>query len=164
MPEKKCPACDSKCCTFIKKAYSLTIEQIDALNMAVKNHLADFKPEYQERVKQIVNSGEFLDKKFRYPWLVGYPDFKPTEKDFDNYLKADQSRLRGTECMQDYFACIFLSDNRVPTGNAGNECMIYSHRFDFCKNTTAVSFGCVKPKVSSEPLTPVLEVNRLTCQ
>lgn len=108
--------CYSQCCYFeygvgpVKDGYEIKKKEVRRLRRAVKKHLNHFLPEYQSRIKDIVESGKFILKSGKFGFLAG-DENKPGFKDNSEW----------------YFPCVFLDKP---------SCMIHPYKFQICKNTT----------------------------
>ena len=117
--------CESECCYFEKYSYvigknkAITLSEVERLRNAVKHSLHEFKPEYRERIKRIVENNEFMIK----------------DKYNEDHLTSDTSLPGISPCMGImYYPCRFLS-GAEKVSNTNKACMIYPFRFQICKNT-----------------------------
>ena len=118
--ERTCKTkCTSNCCYFPRPGLSVGIDEINSLAEAVRNEIQSFEPEYREFLHRNVEDGSFFVK-------------KPL---WGTYLRCDDSKKGFDSCMQPYYPCIFLT-NAENFLSKKKLCMIHSHKFEKCKNTS----------------------------
>jgi Fe-S-cluster containining protein len=99
-------------------------KEIDKLKETLRNNLTDFVPEYRDTVRELIENNGFI-----------------VEKSDTKYLKCDKTKSGFSSMIVMYYPCVFLTNSKNLTSK-NKSCMIYPHRFSFCKNTTEESFGC----------------------
>lgn len=112
--------CESNCCYFTKPGFLLNRQnekEVKRLEEIVRKMLGEFRPEYRDKIKRIVEAG-----------IVA-------RRSFGNYLRCDSTKLGFDSAMIPYYPCVFLSDSEK-FSNENKACMIYPHRFSFCRNAT----------------------------